>query len=525
MNAADSSANAAAPGGGAATGAGAGASGPWRPLKALLGGGIEVPAQFEIADLTMDSRSVTPGAAFLACRGRSAHGVQYAPAAVAAGARAVLWEPVAGVTAPQLAAEVLVVAVPDLSTQAGFIADRFFDAPSVRLAVSGITGTNGKTSCAWLLSAALSASGRRCAYLGTLGHGLPGQILPGTHTTPDAVTLQRQLAQLRTAGATAVAMEVSSHALDQQRCAGVRFQIAAFTNLSREHLDYHGDMQAYAKAKSALFDWPTLSATVINIDDELGATLATRTHAADKLICTGRQRDPSAQVPGSRFVQALRSVPDARGQRLELRSSWGAATLQSELIGDFNIDNLLTVLGMLLASGLSLSDACAALGECRAPPGRMQLTGGSGLPLAIIDYAHTPDALEKALRAARVHCTGRLLCVFGCGGERDRGKRAPMGRLAELLADTLYLTDDNPRSEDPAAIVAEILAGLSAPQRAVVQHDRAMAISAALGAARAGDVVLIAGKGHEDYQLVGSERRAFSDLAQAQANLAARSAA
>ena len=512
---------AAAPGGGAA----AGASGPWRPLKALLGGGIDVPAQFEIADLTMDSRSVTPGAAFLACRGRSAHGVQYAPAAVAAGARAVLWEPASGVTAPQLAPEVLVVAVPDLSTQAGFIADRFFDAPSARLAVTGITGTNGKTTCAWLLGAALSASGRRCAYLGTLGHGLSGQVLPGTHTTPDAVTLQRQLAQLRAAGAAAVAMEVSSHALDQQRCAGVRFQIAAFTNLSREHLDYHGDMQAYAKAKSALIDWPTLTATVINIDDELGAMLATRTQAADKLICSGRQRDASAQVPGSRFVQALRSVPDARGQCIELRSSWGEATVQSELVGDFNIDNLLTVLGTLLAAGLNLSDACAALSECRAPPGRMQLAGGSGLPLAIVDYAHTPDALEKALRAARAHCTGRLLCVFGCGGERDRGKRAPMGRVAELLADTLYLTDDNPRGEDPAAIIAEILAGLSAPQRALVQHDRGMAIGAALSAAGAGDVVLIAGKGHEDYQLVGAERRAFSDLAQVQANLAAWSAA
>ncbi|MGB8692064.1 MAG: UDP-N-acetylmuramoyl-L-alanyl-D-glutamate--2,6-diaminopimelate ligase [Steroidobacteraceae bacterium] len=509
----------------AGAGAGAGTGGPWRPLRALLGGGIDVPAQFEIADLTMDSRSVTPGAAFLACRGRSTHGVQYAPAAAAAGARAVLWEPAPGVSAPQLAPEILVVAVPDLSTQAGFIADRFFDAPSARIAVTGITGTNGKTTCAWLLGAALSATGRRCAYLGTLGYGLAGQVLPGSHTTPDAVTLQRQLAQLRAAGATAVAMEVSSHALDQQRCAGVRFQIAAFTNLSRDHLDYHGDMQAYAKAKSALFEWPTLAATVINVDDELGATLATRTRAAATLICTARQRDPASLVPGSRFVQALRSVPGARGQCIELRSSWGEARLQSELIGEFNIDNLLTVLGMLLASGLELSAACAALSECRAPPGRMQLAGGSGLPLAIVDYAHTPDALEKALRAARAHCTGRLLCVFGCGGERDRGKRAPMGRVAELLADTLYLTDDNPRGEDPAAIVAEILAGLSAPQRALVQHDRAAAISAALAAAQAGDVVLIAGKGHEDYQLVGAERCAFSDLAQVQKDLAARSAA
>jgi UDP-N-acetylmuramoyl-L-alanyl-D-glutamate--2,6-diaminopimelate ligase len=510
--------------GGAGGAGGAAGAGPWRPLKALLGGGIEVPAQVEIADLTMDSRQVTPGAAFLACRGQSAHGLQYAREAVAKGARAVLFEPEAGVAAPQLPPEVLVVAVPDLRTQAGFIADRFFDAPSARLAVTGITGTNGKTTCAWLLGAALNVTGRRCAYQGTLGYGLPGQVIAGAHTTPDAVTLQRQLAQLRGAGASAVAMEVSSHALDQQRCAGVRFQMAAFTNLTREHLDYHGDMQAYANAKSALFDWPTLAASIINVDDELGLRLA-RTRAAGTLIATGRKRDPGSVVPGSRYVQALRSAPEARGLCLELRSSWGEAMLRSELIGEFNADNLLTVLGLLLASGLELTEACAALSECRAPPGRMQLAGGSGLPLAIVDYAHTPDALDKALRAARAHCAGRLLCVFGCGGERDRGKRAEMGRVAESLADALYLTDDNPRREDPEAIVAAILGGLKAPQRAQVVHDRAAAIAAALGAAQAGDVVLIAGKGHEDYQLIGAERRAYSDLAQVRASLSARSAA
>ena len=305
----------------------------------------------------------------------------------------------------------------------------------------------------------------------------------------------------------------------------MRFQIAAFTNLTREHLDYHGDMHAYANAKTALFEWPTLTASVINVDDELGARLAARTRTPEMLIATGRQRDPSNVVPGSRFVQAVRSAPEARGLCLELRSSWGEAMLRSELIGEFNADNLLTVLGLLLASGLKLSDACAALSECHAPPGRMQLAGGSGLPLAIVDYAHTPDALEKALRAARAHCAGRLLCVFGCGGERDRGKRAQMGKVAESLADALYITDDNPRHEDPAAIVAAILSGLRSPQLAQVQHDRAAAIAAALRDARSGDVVLIAGKGHEDYQLVGAERRAYSDLAQVRAALSARSAA
>jgi len=497
----------------------------WRPLKALLGGGIDVPDDVEVADLTLDSREVRAGSAFLACRGRTRHGLDYAPAAVAAGARAVLWEPAPGVVAPQFSAAVLVVAVPELTAQAGFIADRFFGAPSARLAVTGITGTNGKTTSAWLLAAALSASGRSCAYLGTLGSGLPGHVVPGTHTTPDAVTLHRQLAGLRDAGALAVAMEVSSHALDQRRCNGVRFQVAVFTNLSRDHLDYHGDMQSYAAAKSRLFDWPTLTARVINVDDPLGLELAARAPPGATLIVTGRRSDPAARVPGARFIRAARCVHAPRGLVVSLETSWGAAQLHSGLLGDFNVDNLLTVLGVLLASGLELELACALLAGCEAPPGRMQLAGGGDQPLAIVDYAHTPDALEKALRAARAHCAGRLLCVFGCGGERDRGKRAHMGRIAESLADVLYVTDDNPRGEDAQRIVADILAGLQHPQRAQLNHDRAATITAALAAALPGDVVLVAGKGHEDYQLIGTERRAFSDLAQVRVALAARSAA
>jgi UDP-N-acetylmuramoyl-L-alanyl-D-glutamate--2,6-diaminopimelate ligase len=339
------------------------------------------------------------------------------------------------------------------------------------------------------------------------------------------VTLQRRLAALRDAGAEAVAMEVSSHALDQQRCAGVRFQAAAFTNLTREHLDYHGDMARYAAAKALLFAWPTLAARVINIDDPVGQQYAARSRDAGMLVVSARRSEPAAVPPGTRYVRALRALPEAAGLSIELDTSWGPAMLRSELLGEFNVDNLLTVLGLLLASGVALGDACAALGECRAPPGRMQVSGGSGLPLAIVDYAHTPDALDKALRAARAHCTGRLLCVFGCGGERDRGKRAEMGRVAESLADALWVTDDNPRGEDPGLIIGQILLGLSVPQRAQVEHDRAAAIAAAMAAAQPGDVVLIAGKGHEDYQLVAGEKRHFSDLEQVRAALGARSAA
>ena len=497
----------------------------WRPLKALLGGGIDVPDNVEVADLTLDSRQVRPGAAFLACRGSRRHGLDFARAAVDAGARAVLWEPAPGVSAPQFPAPVLVVAVPELSAQAGFIADRFFGAPSARLAVIGITGTNGKTTCAWLLAAALTASGRRCADLGTLGGGLPGKIIPGTLTTPDAVSLHRQLAQLRDAGALAVAMEVSSHALDQQRCAGVRFQVAVFTNLSRDHLDYHGDLKSYAAAKSALFDWPTLSARVINVDDPLGVELAARAPPDATLIVTGRRTDPTQRVPGARYIRALRSVHKPQGLEIALDTSWGPSSLRSTLIGDFNVDNLLTVLGVLLANDMALETACGLLERCEAPPGRMQVVGGGALPLAIVDYAHTPDALDNALRAARAHTAGRLLCVFGCGGDRDRGKRPQMGQLAESLADVLYITDDNPRGEDPDRIVADIVAGLRHPEHAHVQRDRAAAIASAVAAAAPGDVVLVAGKGHEDYQLAGLERRAFSDLAQVRAALRVRSAA
>ena len=399
----------------------------WRPLKALLGGGIDVPDNVEVADLTLDSRQVRSGAAFLACRGQRRHGLDFARAAVEAGARAVLWEPAPGVSAPQLPASVLAVAVPELSAQAGFIADRFFGAPSARVQVVGITGTNGKTTCAWLLAAALNAGGRRCCVPRDAGRRISRADRSRHLTTPDAVSLQRQLAQLRDAGATAVAMEVSSHALDQQRCAGVRFQVAVFTNLSRDHLDYHGDLKSYAAAKSALFDWPTLNSRVINVDDPLGLELATRAPPSASLIVTGRRCDPSERVPGARYLRRC-AARTSRRTEIALDSSWGQAALHSPLIGDFNVDNLLTVLGVMLATGMGLEPACRLLARCEAPPGRMQLAGGGKLPLAIVDYAHTPDALDNALRAARAHCAGRLLCVFGCGGERDRGKRAQMGR-------------------------------------------------------------------------------------------------
>ncbi|HEY3732247.1 MAG TPA: UDP-N-acetylmuramoyl-L-alanyl-D-glutamate--2,6-diaminopimelate ligase [Steroidobacteraceae bacterium] len=495
----------------------------WRPLKALLGGLVDVPERLEVSDITQDSRSVTPGAAFLACRGRTHHGLEFAHSAVAAGARAILWEPAPGVSPPPLAADVVVCAVPNLSAQLGFIADRFFDAPSARVTLAGITGTNGKTTCAWLLAQALEYCGRRTAYIGTLGAGTAAALRPMAHTTPDALTLHRELARMLSQGVDSVAMEVSSHALDQERCAGVRFHTAVFTNLTRDHLDYHGSMQAYGGAKARLFNWPTLVARVINVDDPFGLELArsrlqtgaSQQRPNERLFVTS-QRPAEWVASGADYVCASAVEACAHGLRIQVQSSRGATRLDSSLIGDFNVDNLLSVLAVLLAWDLPLQRACDALARCTAPPGRMQAIGGDGQPLALVDYAHTPDALSKALHAARAHCRGRLWCVFGAGGERDPGKRSEMGRIAAALADIIIVTDDNPRREDPHAIVEAIMNGVTAAgaaARARVMHDRRRAIHAALELAAARDVVLIAGKGHEAYQIVGNERRAFSDAA------------
>jgi UDP-N-acetylmuramoyl-L-alanyl-D-glutamate--2,6-diaminopimelate ligase len=484
-----------------------------RSLGELTAGLLAVPAGIMVSDVTADSRAVTPGALFLACRGRTHHGMRFAAEALSRGARAMLYEPegAGGEPVPQAPFGPYVAGLANLSERAGVIADRFFGAPSAGLTVAGITGTNGKTTCAWLLAQALEASGRPAAYMGTLGFGRPPQLTPTVHTTPDAVSVQRQLAALRDLGAECVSMEVSSHALDQGRVTGVRFNTAAFTNLTRDHLDYHGTMDAYGAAKARLFGFEGLTHRVINIDDPFGAALAARDSPA-RLTVTTRAASATPAASGAQFVRALRVTPDPSGLVIAVDSSWGAAELAVRLMGEFNVDNSLTVLAVLLAWGVPLAEAVHALGRCRPASGRMEMFGGRGrTPLAIVDYAHTPDALEKSLRAARLHCRGQLRVVFGCGGDRDAGKRPLMGRIAAELADDLIVTDDNPRTEDPARIVADILAGISRQTPLVVEHDRELAIRLALGRSLAEDVVLIAGKGHEDYQIIGAVRRPFRD--------------
>jgi UDP-N-acetylmuramoyl-L-alanyl-D-glutamate--2,6-diaminopimelate ligase len=483
-----------------------------RALAELAAGFASVPADLLVSDVTLDSRAATAGALFLACRGRTHHGLTFAADAVARGARAVFYEPGAGTPAP-LGPDTFVAAVPQLAERAGVIADRFFGSPSQQLTIAGITGTNGKTTCAWLLAQALQHCQRPAAYLGTLGAGLPPRLTPTLHTTPDAVTLQRQLAALKAQGAACVSMEVSSHALDQARVNGVRFHTAAFTNLTRDHLDYHGTMAAYGAAKARLFAWPGLACRIINIDDAFGAALAASTAAA-RLIVTARASLGAPLPRAAQFVRAAAVTADPGGLLIQVESSWGAAELSLRLMGEFNVDNALTVLAVLLAWDIPLAQAAQALSRCRPASGRMEMFGGRGrTPLAIVDYAHTPDALAKALRAARLHCRGQLRLVFGCGGDRDAGKRVLMGEVAAELADDVIVTDDNPRTEDPARITAAIAAGIAQRAPLLIEHDRARAIRLGLQRSGVDDVVLIAGKGHEDYQIYGTTRRVFRDQA------------
>jgi len=474
----------------------------------LVLAGIAPAPPVVVGGLALDSHAILAGDAFVALRGSSRHGLSYLPQAAAAGARAVLFDPGEGVVPGSAPDGVALVPVPQLRGRLGVIADRFYGAPSSRLAIAGVTGTNGKTTCAWLLAGAAAGATRRGAYLGTLGAGFPPHVAGVALTTPDVITLHRQLRELLDAGATHVAVEVSSHALDQGRIDGVRVSVAAFCNLSRDHLDYHGTMERYALAKERLFRLPGLGHAVINTGDPVGRRIAAALAPGVELtaIAVGGDAPQSA-----RFIHVTDVDAGPGGLVLGITAHFGRRRLHSRLVGEFNAENLAVTLGMLLGWGIDVDEALAALAICAPPPGRME---GFRLPngaLAVVDYAHTPDALAKVLRALRVQAPGRVLIVFGCGGERDSGKRRLMGEVAERLADRIIVTDDNPRGEDPDRIVGMILSGLESPARAAVLRDRARAIEAAIAEAGPGDIVLIAGKGHEDYQLIGAERRPFSD--------------
>ena len=494
--------------------------------------GIAAPAHGDImvSGLTQDSHALRAGDAFVALAGAKHHGIEFAPQAVGRGASAVIAETRAADPHATLGGAP-VVWIDDLRLRLGEIAAHFFGDPSAAMTVVGVTGTSGKTSTVQLLAQAFTQLGKRAATIGTLGAGMHGAIHAGERTTPDVIRVHGLMAEFRDAGATDVAMEVSSHALDQHRVDGIHFDVAVFTNLTRDHLDYHGTMEAYGAAKAKLFAWPNLRAAVINVDDAFGQALA--------IEFQRNQRHPGHGLAGSQIhgrkkllrcgidtADADIRAGDVRthsdGIDFRLVTPWGEAPVHSALLGRFNVANLLAVAGVLGALDVPFAQIRAALEALQPINGRMNRLGGGALPLVVVDYSHKPDALEQALAALRAHCNGKLVCVFGCGGDRDVGKRPIMGAIAERMADVVIVTDDNPRGEDGDAIVAQIVAGMRAPERATVERDRARAIDIAIAQARAGDAVLIAGKGHETYQEIGGAKHPFDDLQVARATLEAR---
>ena len=488
---------------------------PSTSLETLLQGMAEAPA-IAISGIASDTRDVGEGYLFLACRGERSHGLDYVQQAVEAGAAAIAYDASTARAIP--ACDAPLIPVDGLRGRLGDIANRYYGHPSQALKVLGVTGTNGKTTVAWLLAQCLQRLGKTCGYAGTLGYGVDELSGEGGMTTPDVVELHRRLAVFRDAGAGYAAVEVSSHALAQDRIDGVVIDTAVFTNLTRDHLDYHGDMHAYGEAKASLFLAAEPSRRIVNVDSEFGRELAERCGPDVIRVSLDADRIDA----GSPHVLVRSAVPAARGFDLSIESSWGACTISLPLHGDFNIANAALVLAFLLSEGAGTEAAGAALAAVEAPPGRLQRVDVDAGPDVFVDYAHTPDAVESALRALQPHCEGALWCVFGCGGERDAGKRPLMGRAVEQHADHVVVTNDNPRGEDPACIIGDIVAGLERPGAATVIEDRGAAIAWAIGRAAANDVVLVAGKGHENYQLIGDERRDFSDYGVAAAGLAAR---
>jgi UDP-N-acetylmuramoyl-L-alanyl-D-glutamate--2,6-diaminopimelate ligase len=477
-------------------------------LQTLLEGwAAEVP-DLVVTGIELDSRRVQPGQAFIAVSGGHTHGMAFAAEARARGATVVIHDGLADLPALDVPA----VAVANLGQQLSSLGARFYHNPSAHLTVAGVTGTNGKTSTAHFIAQSWQRDSADAGLIGTIGYGPMRALREASMTTPDPITLQAMLSDCIDAGVEKVAMEVSSHALDQGRCDDVAFDAAVFTNLSRDHLDYHGTMEAYAAAKRRLFLDCHPRFAVINQDDPEGKFLLQNIRNGTEVFSYGT--NGSSELRGS-ILQM-----DSTGMVLRLISPWGDGEVRSGLMGAFNLSNLLAAAGALALLGMPWSQVLHQLEMMRPVPGRMHcISGEAGQPTVVVDYAHTPDALEQALRTLQSHLHGRLICVFGCGGDRDSGKRPLMARAAESLADRVILTTDNPRGEDPAAIFDEMLTGLQHPDRALVVEDRSAAIRRAIRESRSGDIVLVAGKGHEAWQESGGRKIPFSDEAEVQAAL------
>ena len=474
---------------------------------------LRVLGAWGVTRLVSDSRAVRPGDAFVAYPGETLDGRAFIPQAIAAGASAVLWE--SAHYQWNFGARVKHWPVRGLRAKVGAMASHVCGRPSSRLWMVGVTGTNGKTSCTQWIARALTKTSRNSVVTGTLGNGFPHAMEVTANTTSDATVLHAKLAQWYGEGARAAVMEVSSHGLEQGRLAGVEFDVAVFTNLTRDHLDYHRTMAAYGRAKARLFAWETLQYAIVNLDDAFGRKLAHVPRHAE-VIGYGFGRSVSASRVPVVAGRNLRVGLD--GIRFDAATPWGALKVQSRVLGRFNAENLLATATALLASGVSPRDTEAALTALTPVPGRAEFIGGGSQPVVVVDYAHTPDALDKTLATLRelISARARLICVFGCGGDRDRGKRPQMGRIATRRADEVIVTSDNPRNEAPMDIIAEIMKGaIQGARRCTVIENRAQAVREAIGGARRGDIVLIAGKGHELYQEIAGVRHPYSDLATA----------
>lgn len=470
-----------------------------------------------LRQMTLDSRQVKSGDLFVALKGHQLDGRQFIPKALEQGASLVLAEADEGQQAVSLNEKfanfaenptACVLSVPNLAQRLSAIAGTFYGEPSQKLTLAGITGTNGKTTTAQLLAQWQNLLGGKSAVMGTIGNGLYGQVKEAVNTTGSAVEIQQNLAEFVAQGADFCAMEVSSHGLVQHRAEALDFDLAVFTNLSRDHLDYHHTMAEYAQAKFRLFGELASKQQVINTDDEIGCEWLAKLPQAIAVSIKADFRPQNA-----RWVKAQAVSFTLKGATIEFESSWGNGTLNSRLIGEFNVSNLLTAFSGLLALGHDLQKLVETAPFLTGVCGRMEAVVGenSDAPMVIVDYAHTPDALEKALAAARLHCEGELWCVFGCGGDRDTGKRPLMAAIAEQWADNVIVTDDNPRTEDPDVIFADIMKGFKKPKAVRTMHIRQYAIEQAIAQAESKDVVLIAGKGHEDYQIIGTKKYPFSD--------------
>lgn len=499
---------------------------PGKPLSELLLGKW---LPFDVGDATvtglcLDHRQLVPGNLFIAVPGSTNDGRRFINEAITAGAAAILKEAEVEDEKIRWIGPVPVIPYTGLAEKVSAIADEFFGRPSRDLRVVGVTGTNGKSTCTHLIAQLTTLLGWPSAVVGTLGYGLVDRtngdvkdLVATGLTTADPVANQRILSELKGAGAETVAMEVSSHSLDQHRAAGITFDAALFTNLTRDHLDYHGDMMQYGLAKKRLFIQPGLRHRVINVDDEFGRALAIEFKRQNTVeTWTYSLTEKKADL----HLTNVQHLPD--GTRARLTTPWGEGEISSSLLGDFNLSNLLGVIAVCCAQGGELKEILKAVPQLKPVAGRMEKVSGSGKLNVIVDYAHAPDSLEQALRALRAHVPGRLICVFGCGGDRDRGKRPLMAAVAEKQSDLVIVTSDNPRTETQDRIAEDIRQGFENPEAVLFIGDRNESIEKAILLAGAGDCVLIAGKGHETYQQVGEYRLPFSDVKQARLALQAR---